>query len=91
MVFRSTILVLVILALASSWLAHARYLPTRADQTRKEQIKDILRMLLEMSTEDHANLGKPFSAYEYPRPIDTAKRSPLALNEGALFQRESLD
>jgi hypothetical protein len=40
------ILALLVLVLCSS-LSQARYLPTRSDESRREHIKDILRMLME--------------------------------------------
>jgi len=43
----------------------ARYLPTRSDNSRRERIKDVLRMLLELSDSEISNMSNGYGSM-YP-------------------------
>ncbi|XP_025016906.1 uncharacterized protein LOC107363644 [Tetranychus urticae] len=63
------ILLTMVVVVIVSTIVSARYLPTRNDDTRKEQIKELLRMFLEASN----------SSPDVDSIQGTAKRSPGSL------------
>ncbi|KAG8199482.1 hypothetical protein JTE90_009330 [Oedothorax gibbosus] len=85
--FRREVLALVFLTLLSlSWLGTARYLPTRGDGSRREQIKELLRAIMDMAPEDR-DTGRSSFPYDF-QGGSVAKRS-LHESEGTVnFQRE---
>ncbi|XP_076360926.1 uncharacterized protein LOC143252529 [Tachypleus tridentatus] len=75
MVSRGFILMAFVMTSACCWLVQGRYLPTRSDETRKEQIKEILRALLELNHDDGQEPDWQQSWYNYRLPLLTLKRS----------------
>jgi len=51
----------------------ARYLPTRGDNARREQIKDLLRALMEITPGDAIHGG--YGGYEYGAPFKAVDRN----------------
>jgi len=50
-----------------------RYLPTRGDNARREQIKELLRAILEISPGDAVHGG--YGGYEYGAPLKAVERN----------------
>ncbi|XP_054165842.1 uncharacterized protein LOC128963363 [Oppia nitens] len=49
--------------LATISMSSARYLPTRSDESRRERIKEVLRMLLDLPDDDGVDYG--MTEYDY--------------------------
>jgi hypothetical protein len=61
MAVKTLLLATFVVLLLCVWSTHARYLPTRSDNTKKEQIKEILRELLDMQAERASDMEKRFA------------------------------
>ncbi|XP_055937419.1 uncharacterized protein LOC129966852 [Argiope bruennichi] len=87
-VIRKEVIAMTLLALLScSWIASARYLPTRGDSTRREQIKELLRALLDLTPEER-DAGRSNYPYEF-QGSSVAKRSVHESERPLPFQRDA--
>ncbi|XP_071033645.1 uncharacterized protein [Parasteatoda tepidariorum] len=87
-VIRKEVMALTLLTLLScSWIASGRYLPTRSDSTRREQIKELLGALLDLAPED-----RDIRRSSYPYDLHSgsmAKRSVQEPERSIPFQRDA--
>ncbi|XP_023234384.1 uncharacterized protein LOC111633960 [Centruroides sculpturatus] len=69
------VMCVVILVAVSCTVVQGRYLPTRSDDARREQIKEILRALLELTPEDRLFARMGYAPYDYREEGHLTKRS----------------
>ncbi|XP_076348677.1 uncharacterized protein LOC143246226 [Tachypleus tridentatus] len=56
-------------------VTQGRYLPTRSDKTRKEQIKEIIRILLDLNNDGDQEYNRQQIKYDYRLHLPSIKRA----------------